>query len=81
MDDSTSSRTCPVSIESTSLLDEKILADPWEFYAQLHAECPVYKMPETGIYVVTKHERCRQYNEGYRDVFKCNFSDGSITGG
>ena len=56
IDDSTPSRTCPVSIESTSLLDEKILADPWEFYAQLHAECPVYKMPETGIYVVTKHE-------------------------
>jgi cytochrome P450 len=56
MDDSIPSRTCPVSIESTSLLDEKILADPWEFYAQLHAECPVYKMPETGIYVVTKHE-------------------------
>jgi cytochrome P450 len=39
-----------------SLLDEQVLACPFEFYKRLHEECPVYQMPETGIYVVTKYD-------------------------
>jgi len=39
-----------------SLLDPAVQADPFEFYAKLHKECPVYRMPETGMYVVTRFE-------------------------
>ena len=47
------------SIEDYSLLDEATLDCPFEFYARLHEERPVYQMPETGIYVVTKHADIR----------------------
>ena len=39
-----------------SLLDEQVLACPFEFYSRLLEEAPVYRMPETGMYVVSKHE-------------------------
>lgn len=38
-----------------SLLGEDVLANPWDFYARLQVECPVYQMPETGIYVITRY--------------------------
>ena len=50
---------CPAHrkpLSEYSLLDEQLLADPWAFYARLHAESPVYRMPETGIYVVTRYD-------------------------
>ena len=41
---------CPMKgIADYSLLDANTLAAPWDFYARLHAEQPVYQMPETGI--------------------------------
>ena len=39
-----------------SLMDPAVQADPFEFYDKLHKECPVYRMPETGMYVVTRFE-------------------------
>jgi cytochrome P450 len=39
-----------------NLLDHAVQADPFEFYDKLHKECPVYRMPETGMYVVTRFE-------------------------
>ena len=39
-----------------SLLDPAVQADPFPFYRKLHQECPVYRMPETGMYVVTRFE-------------------------
>ena len=48
---------CPMKgIADYSLLDANTLAAPWDFYARLHAEQPVYQMPETGIYVITKYD-------------------------
>jgi cytochrome P450 len=41
------------------LLDPQVLNDPFEFYALLHQEQPVYRMPETGIYVVTRYDDVR----------------------
>lgn len=53
----TSGSGCPVKkLSDYSLLDAQVLAAPWEFYARLHEECPVYRMPETGIYVVTRYD-------------------------
>lgn len=54
------SHTQTRSIAEYSLLDPEIQSDPFHFYQLLHAECPVYRMPETGIYVVTRYEDCRK---------------------
>lgn len=53
------SEQCPVHqkpLSEYSLLDEQLLANPWAFYERLHTESPVYRMPETGIYVVTRYD-------------------------
>jgi cytochrome P450 len=50
----------PIDIDSTSLLDPQILADPYDFYAALHEQRPVYRMPETGFYVVSRYDDLRQ---------------------
>lgn len=47
-------------VEDFSLMDHAIQSDPFEFYAAAHAQCPVYRMPETGFYVVTKYDDLRQ---------------------
>ena len=50
---------CPAHqqpLSEFSLLDEHLLANPWAFYERLHTESPVYRMPETGIYVVTRYD-------------------------
>lgn len=43
-----------------SLMDPAIQSDPFAFYAALHEECPVYQMPETGFYMVTRYDDLRQ---------------------
>ena len=48
-----------VRIEDFSLLDPSVQSNPRPFYALLHAQCPVYRMPETGIYVVTRYDDVR----------------------
>ncbi|MFZ1121076.1 MAG: hypothetical protein WAN81_12690, partial [Candidatus Binataceae bacterium] len=47
------------ALSSYSLLDNRVQSDPYEFYSLLHEKCPIYQMPETGIYVVTKYEDVR----------------------
>lgn len=47
------------SIEAFSLLDPKVQSDPKSFYALLHERSPVYLMPETGMYVVTRYDDVR----------------------
>ena len=47
-------------VEDYSLMDLKTQSDPFEFYAVLHEQCPVYRMPETGFYMVTKYDDLRQ---------------------
>lgn len=39
-----------------SLLDPEVQNDPFDFYDILHRHDPVFQMPETGIFVVTKYE-------------------------
>jgi cytochrome P450 len=43
-----------------SLMDHAVQSDPYEFHALLHAHCPVYRMPETGFYVVTRYDDLRK---------------------
>jgi cytochrome P450 len=47
------------TIEDFSLLDPQVQSNPRPFYALLHAQCPVYRMPETGMYVVTRYDDLR----------------------
>lgn len=44
------------SPEDFSFLDPAVLDDPFEFYASLQAKAPVYKVPETGMYLVTRYD-------------------------
>ncbi|MGI9326324.1 MAG: cytochrome P450 [Pseudomonadales bacterium] len=43
-----------------SLLDPAVSSDPWEFFRLLHDECPVYQMPETGAFAVTRYDDLRR---------------------
>lgn len=43
-----------------SFLDRQVQSDPYEFYDALHHQCPVYEMPETGMFMVTKYDDLRQ---------------------
>ena len=48
------------TVEEISFLDPAIQADPYPAYRTLHKEMPVYQMPETGMYVVTKYADIRE---------------------
>ena len=47
------------NVEKYSFLDPLINSDPYEFYGVLHKEQPVYKIPEVGIYMLTKYDDIR----------------------
>jgi len=44
------SNECPLS--QFSMLDPSVQSRPFDFYSSLHSNGPVYRMPETGAYVV-----------------------------
>lgn len=48
------------SIDDYSLMDPAVQDDPFEFYELLREERPVYQMPETGFFVVTRYEDVRK---------------------
>jgi len=47
-------------LSGISLLDPATQSDPFGAYARLQAEPGIYKMPETGFYVVTRYDDLRQ---------------------
>ncbi|MDP3139524.1 MAG: cytochrome P450 [Burkholderiaceae bacterium] len=47
-------------VDDYSFMDPAIQDNPFEFYELLQKERPVYKMPETGFYVVTRYEDVRR---------------------
>ena len=60
------SRSCPMEEEIVSapeiegsLLDPEIAACPFHYYAQMREKAPVYRMPETGFYLVSTYEDLR----------------------
>ncbi len=48
------------TLSEFSMLDPHVNSAPWEMYAEIHKECPVYQMPETGAFLVTKYDDLRQ---------------------
>ena len=47
---------CPVA---HSMLDPAIQDSPWDFYRELHEQCPVFPMPEIGGVMLTKYDDVR----------------------
>ena len=43
-----------------SLLDPEVAACPFAYYAQLREKAPVYRMPETGFYVISTYEDLKE---------------------
>ena len=42
-------------VEDHSLMDDAIQQDPYPYYVALHAQAPVYRMPDTGAYLVSRY--------------------------
>ena len=42
-----------------NFLDPAVLDDPFEAYTELHERCPVFEMPQTGLFLVTRYEDAR----------------------
>ena len=42
-------------VEDHSLMDPAIQENPYPYYAALHAQAPVYRMPDTGAYLVSRY--------------------------
>lgn len=61
----------PHETNAPSLLDPAISSDPYDFYAHLQQQQPVYKIPETGAYVITKYDDLRHVLKNY-DAFSSN---------
>jgi cytochrome P450 len=48
-----------LDLESISFMDPATQSCPYEAYKTLRSECPVYKMPEVGFYMITKYDDAR----------------------
>lgn len=46
-------------IRDFSFLDPRVQDDPYEFYRALHEQAPVYLVPETGMYIVSRYDDLR----------------------
>jgi len=51
-----------------SFLNPAVSSAPWDFYEVLHEQCPVYQIPETGAYVITRYDDLRAVLKNH-DVF------------
>ncbi|WP_394943024.1 cytochrome P450 [uncultured Ilumatobacter sp.] len=56
IDDRIAAMACPVE---RTILDPAVQDDPWDFYNELHTQCPVFPIPEIGGVMVTKYEDVR----------------------
>ena len=54
-------------LEDYSLLDPQVHACPYPFFQQLRNECPVYQMPETGTYMITRYDDIRAIKRNWED--------------
>lgn len=43
-------------LPATLLLDPDVIEDPYPFYRRLHAEAPVWRVPDTNVLVVSSFE-------------------------
>ena len=48
-----------MNVEDASLMDPQIQEDPFDYYRALHEQAPVYRMPDTGDYLVSGYAELR----------------------
>lgn len=53
-------------LEKFSFFDNEVQSDPYEFYRTLHAKCPVYKVPDKDLYILSKYEDLDKALRNYR---------------
>jgi cytochrome P450 len=39
-----------------NFFDPEVLSNPFEFYQAMHTQCPVFKVPDKNIYIVSKYD-------------------------
>lgn len=49
---------CP--LHNWNLMDPKVQQNPYEFYKLARLKQPIYRMPQTGFYLVTSFDLCRE---------------------
>jgi cytochrome P450 len=42
-------------VDELNLLDPLVLSDPFEFYHAVQSQCPVYKLPQNNLYLISKY--------------------------
>src|SRR5215207_7294133 len=47
-------------LESWNLMDPEVQQCPYDFYRATRAHAPIYRMPQTGFYLVTSFDLCRE---------------------
>ena len=55
-------------------MSPQLQSDPYEFYEELHKTQPVYRVPETGVYLVSKYEDVR-FVLLHHELFSNRFGD------
>lgn len=50
----------PASVDDISFFDPQTNSNPYPAFELLQRECPVYRMPETGAYMVLKYDHVRE---------------------
>ncbi len=43
-----------------NLMDPEVQACPYPLYDRLRSQAPIYRMPDTGFYLVTRYDHCRE---------------------
>ncbi len=61
---------CPADF---NFFDEKVLNCPYDFYQTLQEQAPVYQLPDTNIFMVTRHEDIKKLLKD-TDTYSNNFN-------
>ena len=59
-------------LEDMQLFDKEILECPYHYNKELREQAPVYKDPETGIYIISKYELVKEAARK-KDIFSSQF--------
>jgi len=60
-------------LEDFNFFDPEVLEDPYEFYQLAHEKAPVYHIPGTNIFLVTRYETINEANK-HPHIFSNDFS-------
>ncbi|MEH6590501.1 MAG: cytochrome P450 [Halioglobus sp.] len=74
---------CPMDFD---FFDEKVLNSPYDFYQTLQEQAPVYQLPDTNIFMVTRHADVKKiikdtetYSNNFNHLLKGPEPDPAVT--